>query len=1100
MKKCMLPAVFVSIFPFILINSCMTGIYESDPNTITRERNRIDQQAAEFSAWAQTMHSPEPAPLIQLGHNSRINSVSFSPDGKYAVSGSQDETIRIWDISRGYELARTSTGYFVNTAIFSADGKYILSGGTGKTVDVWSVPAMNRIASMKGHEGDIQSLAVSSDGKHLLSASVDSTVRLWDMEKFHELMVMKRHTKIVRSVAFSSDNRFALSAADDTKVIMWDISTGKIIRTIPAHFKDIMTLAVSPDGRFFATGSIDGRIKLWEMETGKLVKTMKGKKVFSLLFSPDSRYLFSNELSALKTWDLSAGEVQRVFNPEGVVLSLDVSSDGESLIFSKSMSNTIHLMNVASGEEIQILGENRNSRNFPVAYSPDGSSFISIFSGGINLWDASEFKIRQEIRFSSWAGMDAVAVYSPDSRFLLYTPFRKLYLWDIAEKTVKIEFDEYGETITSLAYSPDGGNVVSGAEDGSLTLWDVRSGKKVREIFHHNKAATTVIFSPEGQSVLSGFSDGSIFLVDINTGRQIQKYEGLTKKINSLKFSPDGNSFYSVSSLALDGLCIWDVNTAKKLETIHLFSGGIYPREAAISPDGKFGAETLGDRLRIWDLKSREKHKEISCPGVNSLCFSPDSRYLLSGSNDGSMKLWNTVEGNLVFTFISNSRGDSLLWIAEGYFSGSPSFAKEAVCIVDGFFSYSFDQFFDVFYRPDIIRGIIAGKDPDPRILERNLGNLITALPEVSMEIAIDGRPFVPVGIQEEMAADREREVLIRVNARDLGGGAEDIRLFHNGSRVAGDTKGLSIERKDTGMISEIYALTLAPGKNNISAIACASTGLETRPITAVILYAGPQKNEPALYVLSIGINAYQNSRYNLNYAVNDAQQFVRSLGISGNRLFSIIESTIIIDKEATKGQIMASIESIREKAHPEDVFIFFYSGHGIALDHPALGREEFFFILPAVTQMTDIEKVLTLGISGPEFQSLLSSIPARKQFLVLDACNAGAINTAFGIRGAAEEIALSRLSRSAGSALIAASRDDQFAQEFAVLGQGALTKTLLDGLAGAAATVDGQITVGSLKSYVEAQLPFLTRKYAGREQYPTGFIFGQDFPIGLKE
>jgi len=94
----------------------------------------------------------------------------------------------------------------------------------------------------------------------------------------------------------------------------------------------------------------------------------------------------------------------------------------------------------------------------------------------------------------------------------------------------------------------------------------------------------------------------------------------------------------------------------------------------------------------------------------------------------------------------------------------------------------------------------------------------------------------------------------------------------------------------------------------------------------------------------------------------------------------------------------------------------------------------------------------------------LLNSVcPAQKQLHVLDACNAGAIDSAFLSRGAGDEIALSRLSRAVGSALIASSRADQFAQEFATLGQGALTNDIL-----------------------------------GQPQYPTGFAFGEDFPVGL--
>ncbi|MFO7782287.1 MAG: hypothetical protein R6W94_11750, partial [Spirochaetia bacterium] len=89
--------------------------------------------------------------------------------------------------------------------------------------------------------------------------------------------------------------------------------------------------------------------------------------------------------------------------------------------------------------------------------------------------------------------------------------------------------------------------------------------------------------------------------------------------------------------------------------------------------------------------------------------------------------------------------------------------------------------------------------------------------------------------------------------------------------------------------------------------------------------------------------------------------------------------------------------------------------------------------------------------------------------------------------------------SRATGSALIAASRDDQFAQEFAALGQGALTRAVLDGLGGAASGDDDEITVGELKSYVENAVPALTAEHTGQAQYPTGFVFGQDFPVGLR-
>ena len=207
----------------------------------------------------------------------------------------------------------------------------------------------------------------------------------------------------------------------------------------------------------------------------------------------------------------------------------------------------------------------------------------------------------------------------------------------------------------------------------------------------------------------------------------------------------------------------------------------------------------------------------------------------------------------------------------------------------------------------------------------------------------------------------------------------------------------------------------------------------------------------------------------------------------------------MILDEDVTRERLLAVFESIADQARPQDVFMFFYAGHGIALQSEQTGNTEFFFIMHDVVQMTSMEQVERLGISGPEFQELVTSIPARKQFHVLDACNAGAINTAFGIRGAGEEIALSPLGRATGSALIAASRDDQFAQEFEALGQGALTRAVLDGLGGAASGGDSEITVGELKSYVENAVPRLTEEHTGQAQFATGFTLGQDFPVGVR-
>lgn len=426
-----------------------------------------------------------------------------------------------------------------------------------------------------------------------------------------------------------------------------------------------------------------------------------------------------------------------------------------------------------------------------------------------------------------------------------------------------------------------------------------------------------------------------------------------------------------------------------------------------------------------------------------------------------------------------------LTWTPEGFFTGPDTSAERlAYLVADDYSIYDMDQFFSLFFRPDVVEAKLAGIDISSEVGDLSLGAVLAPLPEVE------------IVAQERSGGTVE----VRVVATDTGGGAQDIRLFHNGVRVAAATRGLSVVTRDeTDQISAQFELSLVDGENRLRAVAFTEREVESEAATLTIEYAAPQQAQPALWLLAVGINQYRNPRYNLNYAKDDAAGFVRAVQSAGTRLYSAVNTVVIEDREASRTAIVAAIESIAEEAAAEDVFLFFYAGHGIALDPEEDGTSEFYFIPSDVTQMTDPGQVQSAALSGAEFEDLVSTIPARKQFYVLDACNSGAISAAFGIRGAAEELALSRMSRATGSALIAASRDDQFAQEFEALGQGALTAAIVEGLAGEAALGNGQITVGALKSYVEYTLPGLTEEYAGRPQFPTGFISGQDFPIGLR-
>jgi uncharacterized caspase-like protein len=202
-------------------------------------------------------------------------------------------------------------------------------------------------------------------------------------------------------------------------------------------------------------------------------------------------------------------------------------------------------------------------------------------------------------------------------------------------------------------------------------------------------------------------------------------------------------------------------------------------------------------------------------------------------------------------------------------------------------------------------------------------------------------------------------------------------------------------------------------------------------------------------------------------------------------------------NSSATRTAILGAFEQLRQRATAEDVFLFYYAGHGIATEQQ--GSADFHFVLHQVTQMNDAPNCAEYGLSGAEFKACLKNIQAQKQLCFIDACNSGAITQGFDVRSASKETALAKLNRYTGCAIFASTNQYQYASELDLLGHGVFTYALLQGLSGGAASSDCQITVSGIKLFLDSQVPRYTQQYRGTEQYPSATLFGQDFPFGLR-
>jgi hypothetical protein len=493
---------------------------------------------------------------------------------------------------------------------------------------------------------------------------------------------------------------------------------------------------------------------------------------------------------------------------------------------------------------------------------------------------------------------------------------------------------------------------------------------------------------------------------------------------------------------------------------------------------------------------------------IEDASFGRYGKTAVTASDDGTIKYWNAADGGLIYTMTATPEGEWLAWTPDGYFNGTPWAMRNLVCVVEGLSARPIDAFFETYHRPDIIAARAKGGDASS-FAETGITEGFAEPPEVSLAVRTKSGTFrVPpseISLRGPSALGSDAgdwllengTITVRVTAKDSGGGIDGLRLFVNDKAVGEDIRGLAVQGKENGLITRDFAVPLAADENILRAVSFSRDRTESLPCLARVRYSPQTAEKPRLFLLIAAADTYRNSRYNLNYAGADANAFLNSYLPLAKRLFAEVAVISLFDDRLTKDSFTAAVQRIQADSAPNDVFLFFYAGHGIAVQEE--GRNEFFFVLPSVTAMLDPQKLKEGGVSSAEFRNQIAAIPASKQLLLVDACNSGAFASGFAVRGAAEELALAQLARSSGAIVITATTDQQFASEISSIGHGVFTYAVLQGLEGKAARDDGRITANGLKSWVDEAVPELSLRYKGSEQFPTTFMFGQDFPIGLR-
>jgi WD40 repeat protein/serine/threonine protein kinase len=596
---------------------------------------------ANLSNWATCLHQLRGV----LPHQGEVHAVAFSPDGRLALTASDDSTAQLWSVATG-QPARPALRHAgpVLVAVFSPDGQTVLTGSADKSARLWSTATGQPLCPPLHHQGAVHAVAFDPDGRLVLTGSDDSTAQLWSVTTAKPQGSPLKHRGPVRCVAFSPDGRAILTASDDGAAQLWSVSTGQPVTPSLKHEGAVHCAVFSPDGKAVLTGS-ERTARLWSVASGtSLVSPLQHQDtVWSVAFSPDGRKVLTG--SADKTARLWSTATGLPLGPPLLhqiwVKAVAFSPDGSSVL-TGSEDNMARLWSVATGQPLgPPLQHEKQVRC--LSFSPDGRK---VLTGGndhaARLWSIAT-GLAPDLTLQHH-NVVLAAAFSPDGGTVLTgSQDKTARLWSAATGQQLGSSLEHKDGVWSVAFSTDGKSVLTGSMDQTAQLWSVATGQRLGPSLQHQGPVWFAVFAPDGKTVLTESAEKKTRRWSAATGELLGMPIPHEHDPYALAYSVDGRTL-----LAAVGKTVkqWATATGELAGPSLQHSARV--RRVAYSPDGRMVLTGCDDyTARLWSAETGEPlapplHHQAA---VLAVAFSPDGHTVLTGSGDATARLWSVATG-----------------------------------------------------------------------------------------------------------------------------------------------------------------------------------------------------------------------------------------------------------------------------------------------------------------------------------------------------------------------------------------------------------------------------------------------------------------------
>jgi len=557
--------------------------------------------------------------LTFLGHSGPVHTAAFSPGGDWIASAGYDKRVYLWkpvpdakdsSLKTRYDAVLDGHTAPVHALQFSADGELLVTAGHDNTVRLWDVANRKLKDTLRGHSGPVRAVAMIPFPRlqaqeqaplvksQLISGGHDGRVKIWDIQGYREELVLgadivRAHKDSVLGASFSPDGHSILSASRDRTARLWNRNNGKRLGEFQQGHHYLATTALFfPDGNRFITVAVDNSARIWDVATGLQIQSMEGTGLSAAAaIAPDGqRIATGSDKGTARIWDAHGNRLAETPNHQADVTAVAFSPDGRLLF---------------TGDEL----------------------------GHCRLWDASTLKLLWDVHKHS-RGVTSACFLPDGKRILTASTDHTVAQWDTEDgkENPKLTLGHAG-AVTSLVLAPDGRRALATGDDGRARLWDVDEARNLGELGVAGETISAVAFSPDG-------------LTAVATS---------TKAIQATASSTGGSQAKATAGIAESWIRLWDLKTLAQLPgeggpstpILTFREPSAMAWETIFSRDGASLLTVIGNEARMYNIKSRQESMAFIPQGaVASARFSPDGTRVVTGSWDNTARIWS-IDGAL---------------------------------------------------------------------------------------------------------------------------------------------------------------------------------------------------------------------------------------------------------------------------------------------------------------------------------------------------------------------------------------------------------------------------------------------------------------------